>query len=361
MLPSLLETNQTVKMLAILEQWNQASGSHTDNTEKYLLLLLLKCGMDTAVFYLCCRKQYKFLLYMCSLSIILIDLVMVFLMATVWFLGAERSFVSPCFFLANASATYAALPVPMMSLGLLDYCFEDTCVNNHRTFCKILRNVVLTLLVWMLALIYSFNTAKAEPMKLYDETGITALVCQVEESTLINYFILGLFSALLFTIPPFWSRIPRWVREADRLSDAREEYERKKSDLFTSTPCMETKDSEENYLDETIGQRPPLWFSLTLAFGIFWMPYLAVSVACLVFGVPAYISVNLLWLECTNSLLIGLVFWIKSKTRGPYSHLPENVCLWNVYWHLSKGMQEKQLPVAVFNPSKGKRTTYFYV
>ncbi|XP_023126628.2 probable G-protein coupled receptor 160 [Amphiprion ocellaris] len=364
MLPSLLETKQTEAMLAILEQWDQLSGSYTDNTHNYFLLLLFKSAMDTAAFCLCSCKQYKSPLSMCSLSIALADLVMVFFVATVWFLRAEGSSVSLCFFLAHASATFTALPLPMMSLGLLDYCLEDTYVNHHRTFCKLLRNVLLTLLVWALAIIYSFHTVSAKPMKLYEEKGMTALMCEVGESSLITYFILGLFCALLFIILPFWSRIPQWVMEADRLSNARTEHKSKKSDLmFTSTPSLETKSSEENHLEVTNGQRPPLWLSLTLGFGEIWMAYLATCVACMVcgLGVPAYVSVNVLWLECTNSLLVGLVFWVKSKTRGPYSHLPENVCSWNVYWHLSKGVQQKQLPVAVFNPPKAKRNNDFYV
>lgn len=361
--PAPLETKHTVQMLAILEQWDGRSGCHTDNTDRYLLLMLLKLGLDAAVFHLCSRKLYASFLSMCGLSVVLADLVMVFLMAAVLFLGAERSLVSPCFLLANASATYGALPLPMAFLGLLEYYLEDNYVGDHSAFCKFLRKAVLTLLVWTLALIYSFGYVKPELMVVDLVTGIKALVCNVQESTLINYFILGLFTAVVCTMLPYWSRIPQWAKEAERLSEAREEQDNKSSDLFTSTSGTETKSAEDNYLEETTWPRPPLWISLTLGFGTFWMPYLAVSVACLVFGlgVPAYITVNLLWLECTNSLLVGTAFWARSKTQGPYSHLPENVCLWHVYWHLSKGTRQQQLPVAVFNPSKGKRNTLLYL
>ncbi|XP_070696268.1 probable G-protein coupled receptor 160 [Pempheris klunzingeri] len=363
MLPASLETSQTVKMTAVIEQWEGESGCHTDNTVKYLLLMLFKLGMDAMVFHLCCQTLSTCFLSMCSLSIILADLVTAYLMAIVLFLGAESSLVSPCFILANASATYGVLPLPMMFLGLLDYCLEGTYLCNQRAFCKLLRNAVLTLLVWMLAVIYSFCFVKAELIELEYATGIKALVCNVEESTVITSLTLGLFAALLCMLLPFWSRIPQWVKEADRLSEARKEQHNQSSVLFISTSCTDTKSSEENDLEETIWLRPPLWISLTLGFGMFWMPYLAVSVACLAlgFGVPAYITVNLLWLECTNSLLVGMMFWAKSETQEPYSRLPENVCLWHIYWHLSKGTQQQQLPVAEFNPSKGKRNTLFYV
>ncbi|XP_070766266.1 probable G-protein coupled receptor 160 [Enoplosus armatus] len=351
-------------MLAITERWEGGSDCHTDNTEKYLLHMLFKVGLDATVFYICYRKLYTSFLSMCSMSIILADLVMACSMANVWFLRAERSPVSPCFLLANASATYGALPLSMMCLGLLDYCSEATSLGNQSAFCKFLRNAILTLLVWMLAIVYSFSSVKAELMELDYVTGIKTLVCEVEESTLVTYFILGIFTAVICALLPFWSRIAQWVKEADRLFEAREEQEDERSDLlFTSTNCTDTKSSEENYLDETIGPRPPLWLSLTLGFGTFWMPYLAVTVACLVFGfgVPAYITVNVVWLECTNSLLTGVVFWVKSKMLGPYSNLPENVCLWQIYWHLSQGTRLQPLPVAVFNPTKGKRNTLLYL
>ncbi|XP_040009902.1 probable G-protein coupled receptor 160 [Xiphias gladius] len=362
-LPASLEIKHTVKMLAIIKQWEEASSCHTDNTEKYLLLMLFKLGMDAVVFYICCWKLCTSFLSMCSLSIILADMAMAFCMAAVWFLGAERSLVSPCFLLAHTSAIFGALPLPMMCLGSFDYCIEDTCSGNQSALCKGLRNVVLTLLVWMLAVIYSFGFVKADLMILDFATGIKVGVCEVEESPLVNYFIFGLFTTVIFTMLPFWSSIPRWVKEADRLCELRDAQENQRSDLLISTPTTEQKSSKEDYLEETIQSRPPLWFSLILGFTMFWIPYLALSAACLVLvnSVPAYISVNLLWLECTNTLLGGVVFWVNSKSVGPYSRLPGNVCLWNVYWHLSKGTWQQQLPIAVFNPSKEKRNTLHYV
>lgn len=358
-------------MLAIIKQREGGSGCYTETTEKYLFLLLLKLGLDAAVFHLCCQKLYNsFLslcssfLSLCSLSIIMADLALVIFMANVWFLGAERSHVSPCFLLANATATYGALPLPMMCLGVLDYCLEDTYLENQSAFCKFLRNAVLTLLVWMLAVIHSFGSVKAQLIELDYVTGINVQVCEIEDSPLIAYFILGLFTAVTCTLLPFWSRIPQWVKEANRLSEEREEQENQKSDLlFTSSNYTDTKWSDEYHLEESTWPRPPLWLSLTLGFGMFWMPYLAMSVVCLFFGfgVPAYLTVNLLWLECTHSLLVGVVFWVKSKRLGPYSHLPENVCSWQIYWHLSEGTRQQQLPVAVCNQSKGKRNTLYYV
>lgn len=354
-----LETG--VKMLGIIEQKDVESGCHVDNADKYLLLILCKFVLDIMAFYLCCRKLHTSFLNMCSLSILLADLVMVGSLASMWFLGPERYLVSLCFILAKASATYEALPAPVMCLGLLDYLLENTHLSKQSTFCKFLRNAVLTLLVWMLAVIHSFVDVSSDLMEL-DHGSIQALVCEVRESEVIGYFVWGLFIAVICIMLPFRSMIPQWVKEADRLCEAREEQENRSGLSFTSTKCLETKGGEESYPEETVQPCPPLWFSLTLGFSLIWMPYLTVSVACLLFGfaVPAYISVNLLWLGCLNSMLSGLVFWTNSETRGPYSQLPENVCMWHIYWQWSKRKQQ-QHPIAVFNPLKEKRNTLLYV
>ncbi|XP_037629168.1 probable G-protein coupled receptor 160 [Sebastes umbrosus] len=360
MLPdSAASPDSTVIMLGVIVLKDVLTGCHVENTDKYLILMLLKSGLDLAAFFLCCRKRFSSFISMCSVSVMLADLVMVVLLASMWFLGPERYLLSLCIVLAKASAAYEALPLPVMCLGLLDCCLEHSRLGKQNAFCKFLRNAVLTLLVLMLGVVCSFVYGRSDLMEL-DYGRIRTLVCEVRQSELIVYFIWGLFTAVVCAMIPFWSMIPQWVKEAERLSVAREELQNESSDLlFTST---KTKSGEENYPKETVQPFPPLWFSLTLGFSLTWMPYLSVSVACMLFGfaTPAYITVNVLWLECANSLLTGVVFWANSKTRGPYSQLPENVCLWHVFWHLSKGTQQ-QLPIAVFNPSKGKRNTLLYL
>ncbi|KAM6981956.1 LOW QUALITY PROTEIN: putative G-protein coupled receptor 160 [Tautogolabrus adspersus] len=350
-------------MLAVMEQWEGNTGCHDDKTAKYLLLMTLKLGLDASVFCLCCQKLYKFFLNMCSLSLVLFDLLLVIFMATVWILGTEKSPVSPCFVLANASAAYGAVPLPMMFIGFLDYYFQDSSLCNQRSFCKLVRNAILTLLVWILAVTYTFGHVQSELIELDYVTKTVVLVCKVDMSTVTTYFVWGLFMAVICTMLPFSSMIPCWVKEANRISEAREEQEKKRSDLFTSTNCIEKKNCEKNYLEDTNWSRPPLWFSLTLGFGLFWLPYLAVSVTCLLLGmgIPGYLSVNILWLECANSLLVGLFFWAKSKIQGPYSQLPENVCSWHVFWQLSKGPQWQQNSMAVFIPLKKKKDTLLWV
>lgn len=345
-------------MLAILEQWDLESGFHTDNIMQFAFLVLMKLGVDTASFCFYSRKLCASFLCMCSLSIVLADMVMMVCMATVWLLGSDMSPMSPCFLLAFSSATYGKLPLPMMCLSLLDYFLKDTCIDKQSTLCKPLRNIVLTFLVWTQAGIYSYGSVTADVMEVEYGTGIKALVCQVEDDTLITYFGSGLFIVVICSLLTFWSIIPRWISEADRLWEETIEQEKRRSDLlFTSTPCTETRSGMEDDAQGIIQRRPPLWFSLTLGFSVIWMPYLTLSVACLLFSIliPAYFTVNILWLECANSVLVGLMFWIKSKMLAPYTNQPKNMCLWQVNRHLSKGGRQEQLPVAVLNPSQTEK------
>lgn len=344
-------------MLAVLDQVEVASGLHTDNTDKYLQLMLCKLLLDAAAFYLCSHKSYTYVFAVCSLSVVVADVVLTCSLAGVWLLGAHRSPASLCFLLATASATYGALPLPAMLLGLLDYYLHNSYLCHHSTCCKHLRNAALVSLGWLLAFIHSRSSVKAEVREVIQ---LKALVCEVGESAPVSLFGSAVFAMFLCAMLPFLPRVPRWVKEADRLCQVREEQQSRSSDLFLATQC---KTQKHQHAERPAWERPPLCISLALGFGTFWIPYLTMSAGCLLFdvGVPSYITVNVLWLECTNSFLMGFVFWTKSSKEGPYSQLPDNVCLWNVYWHLSNGTPDQGLPVAVFNPSKAKRSSLFLV
>lgn len=348
-------------MFAVIEEWEVGSDYRTVNTDKYLFLMLLKFGLDMTVYSLCSQKPFVSLLSMCSLCIVLADGALVMALAGAWFLGPDKTPVPLCMLLVIASTTYEAVPLPMSFLGFLDYCLFDTCCHRHSATRRKMRDVFLTLLVWTTALIYSFCFVKAETVVLDVTTKTMALACQVKESIMVTCFILITLTVVLCAALPYFSSISQWLKEADQLSKTREEKDKQTSDfLVVASKHTETKFNEE---DQEKPNRPPLWLSLMLGFAVFWMPYLSTSAVCLLlgFGVPAYITVNVLWLECTNSLIMGVVFWANSDLQGPYCNLPENVCLWSVYWHLSRCTWKQQQPNAVFNPSKSKREALFYV
>ncbi|XP_054905664.1 uncharacterized protein si:dkeyp-100a1.6 [Poeciliopsis prolifica] len=363
---SSLEDSLTLKMFAIIEQWDEASDQYTDVTKKHFMLLLVKFGLETAVFYSCSPKKYTYFLSVCSLFVLLADFFLALIMGVAWLLGPEKSSVSTCFLLATASKTYGALPLPMLILGFVDYCLHDVFMSNVSALWKTFRNVILSLVVWAVAIYNSVHSDYAGLVEQDSSGEIKVLLCKVTESTVITTFVFGLFVACLLTLVPFWFRIPQWVREVDRMLEAWEYQQKMKSDLLlTSTwnPNPETKTRPEEYPEEISLTRPPLWFSITLGFILFWMPYLVMSVSCLIcgVGVPTYLGVNLLWLECSNSLLVGLVFWAKSYTKGPCSSLPENVCLWQIYWQLSKDIQQSLPLTTVFKPQCEKKSSSFHV
>lgn len=108
-----------------------------------------------------------------------------------------------------------------------------------------------------------------------------------------------------------------------------------------------------------------LYVSLTFGFSKTCASYLVMCIACELLGlvVPAYIGVSLLRFERANSLLVGLVFWLKSDWLGPYSDLPDEICQWQVYWHLSRGdvTDSEKHPKAVFSLSGRDRNPLLHV
>lgn len=342
-------------MLAVLDQ-EEASGFVTDNTGKYLQLMLLKLLLDASAFYLCSHKLYTYISTACSLSIVAADVVLTCSLAAVWFAGSPAAL---CFLLSIASATYGALPLPVVILAFLDYYLLNSCPCSHSPSCRPLTNAVLVSLGWLLAFVYSHSCVNTQAMEL-NHLQTKARICEIQESVPIFLFDATLFTALFCMTMPFLPCVPQWVKEANRLSQVREEHKRHSSDLFIWTYCEKQK---EPPLLRRHFECPPLWLSLALGFGTFWIPYLTISAACLLLNVavPSYITVNVLWLECVNSFLMGFVFWTKSNKEGPYSQLPDNVCSWNVYWHLSNGTGDQGRPIAVFNPSEVKRHSLLLV
>uniref|UniRef100_A0A672FJ15 G protein-coupled receptor 160 n=1 Tax=Salarias fasciatus TaxID=181472 RepID=A0A672FJ15_SALFA len=283
----------------------------------FLLLIIAKAGLDTLFLYSFNKAWSRSFLGLCGLSITVMDWVMVLAMASVWFFGAERLSVSPCFLLAHASATYGALPLPVMCLGILDYCLDDTAIGRRRPKCKLLRNAVLMLVVWIQGGVHSAGSASSELIEYHYSAQGMFLLCTLQETPGITFVLTLLYSAAFLAMLPFRSRLFQWVTEADRLSEQREAEENKTSDLFILKPTKGQM-CEKDFAQRPDRPRPPMWFSLTLAFGVTWMPYLTLSVVCLLcdLTLPGYIVVNNMWLECIHSAMTGVVFWANKCYEG---------------------------------------------
>uniref|UniRef100_A0A8C7QM02 Uncharacterized protein n=1 Tax=Oncorhynchus mykiss TaxID=8022 RepID=A0A8C7QM02_ONCMY len=262
---------KSFNMLAIIESWEEEGSYYEDSTGQFLFILLLKVGLDCLVLSMCLRWLHTSFMGVCGLSVFLVDVVLLCAVAAVWFLGPARSPVSICFLLAHASAVFNALPLPMLSLGLLDYASEPRYTTCHDAPCRDLWNYSLTLLVWVLAGVHSCCSAVTNLLEVEYEGGRNALGCTVQESVFVVHFSVGISVAICCVMLLHYKQMPLWLKEANR---------------------------------------PPLYLSLTLDFGTTWASYLVMCIACelLSLAVPAYISINLLWLECANSVLVGLVF-----------------------------------------------------
>nr|XP_046220403.1 probable G-protein coupled receptor 160 [Oncorhynchus gorbuscha] len=310
---------KSFNMLAIIESWEEEGSYYEDSTGQFLFILLLKVGLNCLVLSMCLRWLHTSFMGVCGLSVFLVDVLLLCAVAAVWFLGSARSPVSICFLLAHASAVFNALPLPMLGLGLLDYASEPRYTTCHDAPCRDLWNYALTLLVWVLAGVHSCCSAVTTLLEVEYEGGRNALGCTVQESVFVVHFSVGISVAICCVMLLHYKQMPLWLKETNRLSVQRDKVNPMlQSHLrfrYAKLQQLGGDEDEQKALSvETERQRPPLYLSLTLDFGTTWASYLVMCIACELLGlaVPAYISINLLWLEFANSVLVGLVFWLKN-------------------------------------------------
>lgn len=354
------------QMMAIVKLWsNSELHGPRDNTLHYVFLMLCKLALDAGVLFLCRRRRRVTFGTVCGFSLVMADALLLGSLATVWFLGPAKSPVTLCFLLAHGSTTYSALPLPVLGLTLLldnvpNHGDVETRPSRTRKVLRVLRDCALVLVVWVLAGLCCTSSNLLDLELSGGQGGATrALVCPVQESALVTGACLGLSLAACCVLLPHCSKLPCWYREANRLAVQRDSsaVTGPSSDLLFVHNFFFKENRAE--VPELVGERPRMGVSMTMAFVSVWMPYLMVSSACFLlgYGVPANVQVNLLWLECSNSLLAALWFWLRSNRLGPYCQPYDKTCMYSIYWHLSQEpgslqRQEKQ-PLAVVSSSEG--------
>ncbi|XP_077467522.1 putative G-protein coupled receptor 160 [Stigmatopora argus] len=324
-------------MHVIIQRWEEGSDLHVDYIVEHMILLLSKLGLNFLVLCFTHNRGCSSWQGMCSLSVVLADLVVGTFMVKLWLFGSDETAVSLCSLLTITSKTYEALPLPLIALYLWDIWLEDTYSSNWRTSYRVVKNIAPIMALWMIAVLNANSALKVNLLEQRTAPDKKVLLCEVQAAPQVNYLALVISSVCICSMLPYYSWIPQWLSDAERMFEARDRQQM--GHLVTLiNPGAQMTPPEGIGLIKSPPPRPPLWLSLVLGFISLWTPYLVITTGSLVlvFCVPAFIGVNLMWLECANSVLTGVIFWAKSRRRGPYASMRPNLCSWEVYWHLSK-------------------------
>ncbi|RXN12628.1 putative G-protein coupled receptor 160 [Labeo rohita] len=319
----------SVIMMAVI--WSPGTNKNFphDETLQYLLILCFKVALNTFVLFFWRLSIFKSFLGLCSVTMYVADVLLVSAVMNAWLFKEHLpTSTSMCFILAHGSAVYALLPLPILIVGAFDYASYPHLDTSSSTRCRAVSYSIVIVLLWALACCYTYNYTDTQPMETYKD-NMRVLACRVHGSSVVFQFSIHLSIAVGFILLLYFKKKIGWTRKANKLAELK------------NTAFAPEKD--QNFLCAQAGEggnsEIPLFVSLTLCFASNWMPYLLMGFACALVGfvVPAYASVNLLWMACANSVLVAIAFWFRSDSIGPLRKFPDDTCLWNIYWHLSKG------------------------
>ncbi|XP_057182813.1 probable G-protein coupled receptor 160 [Triplophysa rosa] len=310
-------------MMGVLSSPGSSGKSCHDETLQYLMILCSKVTLNTLVLFFWTSSIHRSLLGLFSISMHAADVMLASSVLYVW-LFRESTSSSMCFILAHASTVYAILPLPILVAAALDYATYLLPEAGRRRQCRTVVYCITAALLWASACMCSYRYTDAHPIEIHKDVKI--LVCRVHGATVVSHFCAELSVAVAVVLLLHQKKLIGWIRRANQMSDC---AVLEKGRYVSYGPLGERGDS------------PSLFVGLTLGFAVTWMPYLFICVACDLVGlvVPAYASVNLLWMACVNSALAGAALWCRSDGTGPFFNVPDDICLWNVYWHLSKGSE----------------------
>ncbi len=299
-----------------------------DEILQYLLIVCSKVALNTFVLSIWRHSILKSLLGLCSVSMYVADVLLVSAVIGAWLFKEHiPTSTSMCFILAHGSAVYALLPLPILVAGALDYAsyphLDVSSSSRRRAVCY----CTVVVLLWAFACFYTYNYTDTQPMEIYKDNA-RVLVCRVHGSTIVFQFSMQISIAVGLILLFYFKTTIDWIRRVNKLA-----FDPEKDQHFPYNQ------DGEGGISETQESSPPLFVSLTLGFALNWIPYLLVCLLCAFLGfvVPAYASVNLLWMACANSVLVGIAFWFRGARIGPLRQFPDDTCMWNIYWHLSKG------------------------
>ncbi|XP_051526133.1 probable G-protein coupled receptor 160 isoform X2 [Myxocyprinus asiaticus] len=333
-------------MMAILWSPEPNKTSVHNESLQYLLILCCKVALNTLILSFWMRSIHKSFLGLCSISVYVADALLVGAITCACFLREHLpTSTSMCFILAHGSAIYALLPLPILIAGAFDYATYPHLVTEHSSQRRTVIYCITVAVIWASVCVYSYHHTNTRPTEIYKDKEVRVLVCHVQGSNVVFHFSAEVSIVVGLILLLYSNKLIGWTRRANEMEQRYSAFDPEKQQYLPDSLVGEDGNWE---IQES---SPPLFASLTLGFAVNWMPYLFMCVACDLLGcvVPAYASVNLLWMACANSLLVGIAFWHMSDKTGHFSKFPDDICLWSIYWHLSKGTS----PTVAAKLSKG--------
>lgn len=327
-----LHSSSAIMMAVILSKGINENLPH-DETLQYLIILCTKVALNTFVLSFWRHSILKSLLGLCSVSIYMADVLLVCAVSSAWLFKEHLpTSTSMCFILAHGSAVYALLPLLILIAGAFDYASYPNLDITRSSRNRLVSYCITVVLMWASAFVFTYYYTDTQPIKIYKDK-LSVLVCPVHGSNVVFQFCMQISIAVGLILLLHFKKLIGWISRANKLAE------------LTNTVFVPESDQDFTYNNfgeygksEIQESSPPLFVSLTLGFAMNWVPYLLMCLTCALvgFAVPSYASVNLLWVACANSALVGIAFWFRSGRIGPYSKLPDDACFWNTYWHLSK-------------------------
>ncbi|XP_043103472.1 probable G-protein coupled receptor 160 [Puntigrus tetrazona] len=312
-------------MMAIVWSSGVNENFPQDETLQYLLILCSKVALNTFVLSFWRHSILKSLLGLCSVSMYVADMLLVSAVTGAWlFKELLSTSTSMCFILAHGSAVYALLPLPILIAGALDYISYPHLDVRSSSWRRLVCYCTLVVLLWASACCYTYIYTDTQPIEIHKDYE-RVLVCRVHGSTVVFQFSLQISIAVGLILLFYSKKTVGWIRRATAFAQEKDQH------------CPYNQEGEGGSF-EIQESSPPLFVSLTLGFALNWIPYLLMCLLCsfLGFMVPAYASVNLLWMACANSVLVGIAFWFRGASTGPLRKFPDDTCSWNIYWQMSK-------------------------
>ncbi|XP_061114968.1 probable G-protein coupled receptor 160 [Conger conger] len=331
------------RMLAVLERQDWAgSGSSQDNGLQFLGLMLFKACLNVWPVAISRRSLQRSLVGVGGISLCLADVLLLCATAGSWALrGRVSTSVSLCFTMSHASTVYALLPVPFLLLGALDYARNLGDGTRSVTPCRAVSCCTQVLSVWALAGLYSYRYTSSQVITV-SETQQSELFCMVKNSAVVDYSCTGLSLALVCVLFFYYQSRPGHFWEVLQWPRLRETTPSSQADIRSH------EEAQQEVQQEAQPDGPgdiPLLLRLALGFALTWGPFVTLSAACVLLNmpIPAYLSVNIIWLLCSNSVLLAAALWVKRERAWACEGLPDDTCAWSLYWRHGNGGLESKL------------------